>query len=224
MFFADSLLRFVRSELGSVDIIRVPDARALKELTTVDKAPQVCVLEESFAEAPEDDLDRVVAAAGDALISVAYYKPDLALALMGRVNSAGQGFGFVPLGGQMDVWLSALRLQLCGERYVPGELLDALDPGHQRPTEPRNAKPGTTQPRPGVAANLTDREMQVLELVSSGKQNKSIADELGLSEHTVKLHIHHVLSKLNVRNRTGATHWYLQNRGGDPAPGWAAEG
>nr|WP_246849425.1 LuxR C-terminal-related transcriptional regulator [Rubellimicrobium arenae] len=65
----------------------------------------------------------------------------------------------------------------------------------------------------GPAANLTDRELQVLELVSRGKQNKSVAAELGLSEHTVKLHMHHIISKLGARNRTEVTVWYLSRFG-----------
>ena len=61
----------------------------------------------------------------------------------------------------------------------------------------------------GADAILTPREMEVLKLAAIGLQNKNIAEKLELSEHTVKLHMHHVLSKLGVDNRTGATHWYL---------------
>ena len=39
-------------------------------------------------------------------------------------------------------------------------------------------------------AELTAREMQVLEMVSCGLQNKSIAAKFALSEHTVKIHLH----------------------------------
>ncbi len=51
----------------------------------------------------------------------------------------------------------------------------------------------------------------MLELVSHGLQNKTIAAELSLSEHTVKLHMHHIIGKLGVRNRTEATVWFMEN-------------
>ncbi|MEX0683583.1 MAG: response regulator transcription factor [Dehalococcoidia bacterium] len=50
--------------------------------------------------------------------------------------------------------------------------------------------------------NLTDREMEVLTLVTRGMSNKEIAHELFLSEGTVKAHVSHIMSKLNVDRRT----------------------
>ena len=61
--------------------------------------------------------------------------------------------------------------------------------------------------------SLTDRETQVLSCIAKGKQNKVIADTLGVSEHTVKLHVHHVIAKLGVNNRTEAAVWYLARQG-----------
>jgi DNA-binding NarL/FixJ family response regulator len=51
---------------------------------------------------------------------------------------------------------------------------------------------------------LTPREMDVLEQIVSGKSNKEIADELGVSEATVKTHINSLLGKLGVTDRTQA--------------------
>ena len=58
---------------------------------------------------------------------------------------------------------------------------------------------------PGLANSpLTDREQEVLTLLSRGLANKQIANELGISEHTVKFHISSIYAKLNVTNRTEA--------------------
>ena len=106
--------------------------------------------------------------------------------------------------------MSVLRLLICGERYLPYELfntslteretrLDAVE-------RPKRSKPG------GRLAQLTQREAQVLRSVSEGKQNKIIASELDLSEHTVKLHLHNVISKLGVNNRTEAAVFFLADR------------
>jgi DNA-binding NarL/FixJ family response regulator len=51
---------------------------------------------------------------------------------------------------------------------------------------------------------LTDRESEVLGLLSKGLANKQIAAALGISEHTVKFHVSSIYQKLNVTNRTEA--------------------
>jgi DNA-binding NarL/FixJ family response regulator len=51
---------------------------------------------------------------------------------------------------------------------------------------------------------LTDREAEVLGLLSRGLANKQIAAALGISEHTVKFHVSSIYTKLNVTNRTEA--------------------
>jgi DNA-binding NarL/FixJ family response regulator len=51
---------------------------------------------------------------------------------------------------------------------------------------------------------LTQREIELLHLVAVGQSNKAIAQELSVSENTVKYHIRQILQKLNVQNRTEA--------------------
>lgn len=58
---------------------------------------------------------------------------------------------------------------------------------------------GTLAPGP-----LTERELEVLSLLSRGLANKQIAAALGISEHTVKFHVSSIYQKLNVTNRTEA--------------------
>jgi LuxR family maltose regulon positive regulatory protein len=63
------------------------------------------------------------------------------------------------------------------------------------------------KPRPGPpAANLieplSEREMEVLQLIAEGLSNQEIADRLVIAEGTVKKHIHNIFGKLDVRRRT----------------------
>jgi DNA-binding NarL/FixJ family response regulator len=59
------------------------------------------------------------------------------------------------------------------------------------------------RPAAGVGSQmLTKREAQVAELVSQGFANKTIAQQLGLREGTVKIHVHNIYQKLRVPNRT----------------------
>jgi len=52
--------------------------------------------------------------------------------------------------------------------------------------------------------SLTSREIEVLKMVAKGFGNKEIATALNIAEVTVKLHVSHVLEKLNVKDRTEA--------------------
>jgi LuxR family maltose regulon positive regulatory protein len=51
---------------------------------------------------------------------------------------------------------------------------------------------------------LSERELEVLQLISEGLTNPEIASRLFLSPHTVKTHAHNIYSKLGVHNRTQA--------------------
>lgn len=51
---------------------------------------------------------------------------------------------------------------------------------------------------------LTPREREVLVLIAQGKSNDQIACELVISSATAKNHVHHVLTKLQLENRTQA--------------------
>ncbi|HWW84958.1 MAG TPA: response regulator, partial [Vicinamibacterales bacterium] len=51
---------------------------------------------------------------------------------------------------------------------------------------------------------LTPREIEVLELVAQGSRNKEIAETLGISRETVKMHVSNVLTKLDVQDRSAA--------------------
>ena len=59
-------------------------------------------------------------------------------------------------------------------------------------------------PRSGLYANLTERECEVLALLGQGHANQVIANRLIIAVGTVKNHVHHVLTKLNLNNRKAA--------------------
>lgn len=59
--------------------------------------------------------------------------------------------------------------------------------------------------------SLTVREKELLGMLATGKVNKIIAQELAISENTVKYHIKKILQKLNVQNRTEAVSYAIRN-------------
>lgn len=61
-------------------------------------------------------------------------------------------------------------------------------------------------------ATLTPREADILELISQGLSNKMIARKLEIAESTVKVHVKHLLKKLNLKSRVEAAVWVLQQK------------
>jgi len=61
------------------------------------------------------------------------------------------------------------------------------------------------------AAGLTEREDQILTLIAEGLSNKLIARRLDISEGTVKVHVKHLLKKLNLHSRVEAAVWVVNN-------------
>lgn len=67
--------------------------------------------------------------------------------------------------------------------------------------------------------SLTERETEILALVAEGRKNAEIADLLCISSGTVRVHIHSILHKLNVRDRTEAALFVWQKNSETLAPG-----
>jgi two-component system, NarL family, response regulator LiaR len=63
---------------------------------------------------------------------------------------------------------------------------------------------------PEMRESLTERETETLRLIARGMSNKEIAEQLGVSEVTVKTHVSSILSKLNLQSRTQAALFALK--------------
>jgi two-component system nitrate/nitrite response regulator NarL len=59
--------------------------------------------------------------------------------------------------------------------------------------------------------NFTPREVEVLEILSTGASDKEIASALGVSRSTASKHVENILKKMNVANRTAAASLTWQN-------------
>jgi len=108
---------------------------------------------------------------------------------------------------RLEVWLIAVNLFAKGGEFVPASLLrDCLGDIREKEVDPDSLK----RPDASIAA-LTDRELQVLDMVSAGCSNRAVASRFNLSEHTIKAHVHNIIRKLKAPNRTAAAAMYLEN-------------
>lgn len=101
--------------------------------------------------------------------------------------------------------VGALKLILMGEKIVPSQTVDAL-------VDPRSRFTCGNREAMRAGANLSDREIEILECLIMGEANKLISRRLTITEATVKVHVKAILRKLRVQNRTQAAIWAV-NRG-----------
>lgn len=116
--------------------------------------------------------------------------------------------GFIPKAYSPEVMLSAIRLVLAGGMYIPPLLLANAQAQGWQPAESTPPAPppggGHAHSVDGLRNLLTERQIDVMRLLSQGKPNKLIARDLGISEGTVKIHLAAIFRALNVRNRVEA--------------------
>jgi two-component system, NarL family, response regulator len=93
--------------------------------------------------------------------------------------------GYLLKDSKMVELIEAIRTLHAGQRYIPAAVGAKLA---ERMTQPQ----------------LSDRELEVLRLMSAGKTNQDICADLYISESTVKFHINNIFSKLGVSDRTHA--------------------
>lgn len=93
--------------------------------------------------------------------------------------------GYIPKSTSAKSLPNAIRLVLSGEVYLPASFQSAPPPG-------------------AGDSGLSPRELEVLRAVRGGLMNKEIANRMGLSEVTIKMHVRSICTKLNARNRTQA--------------------
>jgi len=96
--------------------------------------------------------------------------------------------GYIPKSSKREVICAALRIVAAGSIYVPPQAI--------------SAQPGAAAPAQETA--LTERQLDVLRLMTRGFANKEIAAQLSIAKDTVKQHAKAVYAALGVGNRSQA--------------------
>lgn len=126
--------------------------------------------------------------------------------------------GILPLNLSLRVWLAAVWLLINGGRYLPPALWTyrqvlGLEAAAMHRADGKMADRLPEHIEADGSASLTHREQEVLRYISKGLQNKIIAVRMELSEHTVKVHVHNIIRKLGVHNRTQAANLLRNSQG-----------
>lgn len=123
--------------------------------------------------------------------------------LSGSENSAhvrraleNGAIGYIPKSCSSHEMLAALKIILQGDVYIPPRLMGKLGTPILSVESSVNGEPSHSL--------LTSRQIEVLELMTKGLPNKSIARTLNVAEGTIKLHVAAILRALGARNRTEA--------------------
>lgn len=130
------------------------------------------------------------------LFTVSNYSDDL-------VNALKKGAdGYLLKDMEPEELIVALKEAASGKLVVSPTLASVLA---------ESLRDNTTQDDNNITS-LTPREADILELISQGLSNKMIARKLDIAESTVKVHVKHLLKKLNLKSRVEAAVWVLQQK------------
>lgn len=181
---------------GAVEFVEAMTVTELHEQLEQAPLPDVAVI----------DLSMPGASGPDHIAEVLRRYPEMPVVVLSGAEDAAQmkvlldlGVrGYIPKAYSPEIMLAAVRLVMSGGVYVPPMLLAAV-PGAAGGGDHRQL--GSLD---ALRQLLTERQIEVLRLLSQGKPNKSIARDLNISEGTVKIHLAAIFRALDVRNRVEA--------------------
>jgi len=133
------------------------------------------------------------------MLTVSEDESDLAAALRG----GAAGYLLKTIEG--DALTQAIERAMQGDSVVAPEMTSKLVAAYRGAAGGApDAKPGADMAIPPAIASLSPRELDILRGIVRGASNKEIAREHGIAETTVKIHVQHVLRKLDVSSRVHA--------------------
>jgi two-component system, NarL family, nitrate/nitrite response regulator NarL len=132
------------------------------------------------------------------MLTVSEDEADLAAAL--RAGACGYLLKTI----EGDALVSAIERAMRGASVVAEEMTDKLVAAYRGAAASSEAAPVEVPPPASAIEQLSPRERDILRGIARGASNKEIARDLGIAETTVKIHVQHVLRKLDVSSRVQA--------------------
>lgn len=129
------------------------------------------------------------------MVTVSDSGEDVVAALRGGAE------GYLLKDMEPEAMLEALQAVAAGRVVIPPQLNHLL----------AAALRGESRPQSAGAAGLTEQELRILEKIAAGLPNKQIGRELDIAEGTVKVHVKHILRKLELGSRVEAAVWAVEH-------------
>ena len=197
-FIPDCNLVALKCQAIDIELCRINDVADLASVSS----PAVLLIDEFYLSSlsPEEEAilrrsrERVIAVVDDT-------DPHFCPTTYGHVTSSLVS-GVLSMNVRLEIWLPTVELFLRGAEFVPSSFLRAHHVGGQKREQADAADSGISL--------LSERERQVLQMLSAGWSNRAIARQCHLSEHTVKVHVRNVIKKLKATNRTAAAAIFLR--------------
>ena len=167
--------------------------------TALKEAPDLVIVDSEF---PELNLEETLGAIKDSL-------PDASVAVLTGSDDwshledsirAGAA-SFISMKTPPEELALCLRLAAGGHVFVASPLVSTLSD---------LVSEGPKEGNGGVDHDLSERELEILNLVSHGATNQEISESLTIAENTVKVHMRNILGKLQLRNRQQAAAYALK--------------
>ncbi|KLK93414.1 hypothetical protein AA309_08775 [Microvirga vignae] len=108
-------------------------------------------------------------------------------------------YGLMLKDAAADTLLKSMRETAMGNRWFPTDIVNS-EIGLLEEQFERNEQ---------TISTLTPRECEIIHLVAEGLSNKEIGSQIGVTEGTVKMHLHNIYRKININNRTALAAWAL---------------
>ncbi len=129
------------------------------------------------------------------MLTVSEDERDLAAALRGGAC------GYLLKTIEGDALSMVIRRAMRGESVIAEEMTGKLVAAYRDAAAPPSTPTGATLAPASKLASLSPRELEILRGIAQGQGNKEIARSLGIAETTVKIHVQHILRKLDVSSR-----------------------
>lgn len=190
---------------GEFNVVAHIDARSAPAEKVTEASPEVVLIDETEDSEQQIALIRQVKSASEA-ITVIVLTLSPAAARLDEMFEAGAS-AVVSKATQPGALAALIR------ETLEGRVLHIYKPAGQ-------AIGAAAKPAPVEDSVLSGRELEVLRLVAAGSTNSEIARKLWVTEQTVKFHLSNIYRKLEVANRTEASHYAHVNgllNGGESA-------
>ena len=197
-----AIVRFLENELTGWNIVDMACTESLEgaQLQDVRLIALDLACKSVGCPSVHEDLTRIAQLFPNAPIALLSNTDDIPMASQ-ALRMGVKGFFTTTL--PIEIAIAGLRLVLAGGVFCPHPFGELIEVSREPPKPADEERPITSARMQYLSiADFTPREADVLAQLQSGCSNKVIAGKLNLSGHTVKMHLQHIMRKLQVQNRT----------------------